>query len=202
MKQVVSATGGGLVLNTLLPGVQAQLDESHQAAVTSAWSFMRSFGSIWGVAIPAAVFNNRFSSLLSERVTDPQVRAFFDGGNNAYEHAYADFIWKFSPESRDQIVSVYSSALQLMWQISIAFSGVNFLITIFERQVPLRNELETEYGLEETEEKKKKVNVGGRTDAVATDVDAYDNAKLENGSMNVPVASRLIRKEETVGIRG
>lgn len=136
---------------------------------------MRSFGSIWGVAVPAAVFNNRFSSLLAERVSDPQVRAYFDGGNNAYENAYADFIWKFPPESRDEIVSVYSSALQLMWQISIVFSGINFLIIIFEKQVPLRNHLETEYGLEETEKKQKGINVGeGVTNGAATNINAVD----------------------------
>jgi len=36
-----------------------------------------------------------------------------------------------------------------MWQVSIAFAAVNFLIIIFKKQVPLRTELETEYGMEE-----------------------------------------------------
>lgn len=40
-----------------------EADEADQAATTAAWSFVRSFGSIWGVAIPAAIFNNRFKVL-------------------------------------------------------------------------------------------------------------------------------------------
>lgn len=153
--QAVAASGPGLVLNTLLPAVQAQLPESYQASVTSAWSFVRSFGSIWGVAVPSAVFNNRFSQLLAQRVTDPQVRIGFDGGNNAYEHAYRDFIWSYPQEPRDQIIGVYSDALKLMWQISIAFAGVNLLLILFEKQVPLRTELETEYGMEASGGRKK-----------------------------------------------
>lgn len=42
---------------------------------------------------------------------------------------------------------------KLLWQISIAFAGVNFLIVLFEQRVTLRTELEIEYGLEQ--EKKK-----------------------------------------------
>lgn len=73
--QAVSAAGGGLVLNTLLPAVQAQLPEDQQAAVTATFAYMRSLGSIWGVSVPAAIFNNRFSRLLDQEVSDPEVRA-------------------------------------------------------------------------------------------------------------------------------
>ncbi|KAJ3579040.1 hypothetical protein NPX13_g1519 [Xylaria arbuscula] len=147
--QAISSAGGGLVLNTLLPGVQAQLPEKYQAATTAAWAFIRSFGSIWGIAIPSAIFNNRFSQLLAQRVTDPQIRFAFDGGNNAYEHAFAEFIQSFPPRSQAQIVRLYSDTLHFMWQISITFAAVNFLIVIFEAQVPLRTQLETEYGMKD-----------------------------------------------------
>jgi hypothetical protein len=171
--QAISALGGGLVLNTLLPAVQAQLPESYQASVTAAWSFMRSFGSIWGVAVPSAIFNNRFSKLLNERVTDPQVRSVFGGNNNAYENAYASYIWAFPQPSRDQIVSTYSGALQLMWQISIVFAGINVLIIIWEKQIPLRTELETDYGMEEKKDGKvEKQTENGNADD--------NNAKRQN----------------------
>ncbi|KAK4031534.1 hypothetical protein C8A01DRAFT_42020 [Parachaetomium inaequale] len=151
--QAVAAVGSGFVLNTLLPAVQAQLAEEHQAATTAAWSFMRSLGSIWGVAVPAAVFSNRFSQIAGGAIADPAVRALFDGGNRAYENAHADFVWSFPAPVREQIVQTYADALKLIWQISIAFSAVNFLIVIFEKQVPLRTELETEFGLEEEDGK-------------------------------------------------
>ncbi|KAI0441751.1 major facilitator superfamily domain-containing protein [Xylaria telfairii] len=188
--QAVSAAGGGLVLNTLLPAVQAQLPESHQAAVTAAWAFIRSFGSIWGVAVPAAIFNNRFSQLLAQRVTDPQVRAAFGGGNNAYEHAYADFIRSSSPQSQVQIVSVYSDALNFMWKISIAFAAVNFLIIIFEKQVPLRTDLETEYGIEETEKRPdKQVEEAIKTDSLTSNGVGDGTMKVVKNAPSLPKVS-------------
>jgi uncharacterized membrane protein YeaQ/YmgE (transglycosylase-associated protein family) len=158
--QAVAAVGSGFVLNTLLPAVQAQLEERYQAATTAAWSFMRSLGSIWGVAIPAAVFNNRFNQISRGVIADPAVRALFDGGNRAYENAYAEFVWSFQEGTRAEIVRTYVLALRLIWQISIAFSGINFLIIIFEKQVSLRTELETEFGLEE--DKKEPAVVEGK----------------------------------------
>jgi hypothetical protein len=157
--QAVAAVGIGFVLNTLLPAVQAQLEERYQAATTAAWSFMRSLGSIWGVAIPAAVFNNCFEQISRGMIGDAAVRGLFDGGNRAYENAYAEFVWSFPEATREQIVRTYVLALKLIWQISIAFSGTSFLIIIFEKQVPLRTELETEFGLEEV---KKGPELGGK----------------------------------------
>jgi hypothetical protein len=51
--ECVTAVGAGIVLNTLLPSFQAPIEEPDQAAATAAWCFIRSFGNIWGVAIPS-----------------------------------------------------------------------------------------------------------------------------------------------------
>ncbi|EON97815.1 putative multidrug resistance protein fnx1 protein [Phaeoacremonium minimum UCRPA7] len=145
--QIIAGGGGGFVLNTLLPACQAPLPESDQAAITAAWSFIRSFGSIWGVAIPAAVFNNRFSQLVVN-ISDPQARSIF-GAGDAYQFASSSFLQSFAPDVREQVVRVYSESLKRVWQISIVFAGVAFLLVFLEKQIKLRTELETEFGLEE-----------------------------------------------------
>ncbi|KAB5522047.1 major facilitator superfamily domain-containing protein [Coniochaeta sp. 2T2.1] len=148
--QSVAAVGSGMVLNTLLPAAQAQVAEADQAATTAAWSFVRSFGSIWGVAIPAAVFNNRFKQLAGGMITDPSVRGMFSGaGNTAYERASAEFVWGLEEPSRGQVRAVYAGALKLVWQVSIAFAGAAWVLVWLEKETVLRTELETEYGLEE-----------------------------------------------------
>ncbi|KAI5918480.1 multidrug resistance protein fnx1 [Camillea tinctor] len=154
--QAITAAGSGFVLNTLLPSIQAQFEEKDQAATTAAWSFMRAFGSIWGVAIPAAIFNNRFSELQGA-ITDPQVREMFSGGGVAYERAQASFIWSFPSPIREEVISVYSGALQRVWQISIIFSGLSFFLVFIEKQVKLRTNLETEFGIESKPKKDSKV---------------------------------------------
>ncbi|MCJ1394423.1 hypothetical protein MMC18_007301 [Xylographa bjoerkii] len=145
--QVVGGLGSGMVLNTLLPAFQAPLPESDQAAATAAWAFIRSFGSIWGVAIPGAIFNSRCNALAS-RITDPSAHAALATGQ-AYEHATAAFVGSFSGDVQQQIIGVYTDSLKTVWQVAVAFSGLAFLLVFLEREVPLRTELDTEYGLDQ-----------------------------------------------------
>ncbi|KAI1144741.1 major facilitator superfamily domain-containing protein [Nemania diffusa] len=65
--QIVAGLGSGLLLAVLLPAVQAALTEKNTALSTATWSFIRTFGTIWGVSIPAAIFNSR-SNDLSKRI--------------------------------------------------------------------------------------------------------------------------------------
>jgi hypothetical protein len=74
---------------------------------------------------------------------------------------------------RGQVIGVYEDSLGLLWQVSIAFAGVNFLVVLFEQRVPLRTDLDTEFGPESNKEGGSKnaaaapdVEKGGAKDAV------------------------------------
>ena len=145
--QVLGGGGSGMILNTLLPAFQAGLAESDQAAATASWAFIRSFGNVWGVAIPAAIFNNRFENL-SYRISDPSVRNSLTAGR-AYESATSVFVNSFQGALRQEIIGVYSDALKLVWEIAIVFAGIAFFLVFFEKEIKLRTELDTEFGLVE-----------------------------------------------------
>lgn len=150
--QVLAGLGAGMVLNTLLPAFQAALPESDQASATASWAFIRSFGNIWGVSIPAAIFNARTGHLLS-RLSDSRVRKLLSGGH-AYEYATAAFIDSHPQNVRAEIISVYSDALKMVWQIAIVFSGLASCLVFLEKEIKLRTELDTEFGLEERKNRK------------------------------------------------
>ncbi|TLD07388.1 hypothetical protein PgNI_10943 [Pyricularia grisea] len=150
MFQILTGTGVGMVLNTLLPALQASLPEKSVAAATGSWAFMRSFGNVWGVAIPNAVFNDKFDSLVGT-ITDDQVREQFSAGR-AYEQGTQRAISQLSEASRDQVLTVYERSLQLVWFVAIAFAGLGFFLSLVEKEIRLRTKLETKYGLEEKKE--------------------------------------------------
>jgi MFS family permease len=151
--QIVTAVGTGMVLNTLLPAFQAAQPESDQATATACWAFIRSFGCIWGVTIPATIFNNRLERS-SGRISDTTVRDQLIGGQ-AYGRATHEFISRFQDPTRLQIIEAFVEALKYVWWVSAAFSGVSFLLVWLEKDIPLRTELQTEFGLEELEEEGK-----------------------------------------------
>ncbi|KAK9448154.1 uncharacterized protein V1518DRAFT_428535 [Limtongia smithiae] len=125
--QIITGIGGGLALTSTLP----------------------QFGSIWGAAIPAAVFNSHFDSHLSQ-ISDAAVREQLARGG-AYEHATKVFITSFDdqPELQQEIIDIYQSSLKLVWQVLIGFALLAFPLAVCIAEVELRKELVTEFGLQE-----------------------------------------------------
>ncbi|PSR80562.1 major facilitator superfamily domain-containing protein [Coniella lustricola] len=156
--QCVLALGGGIIFTTMLPAFQAFVAERDLARATATWYFIRLFGHVWGVAIPAAIFNQYIASLLdggssssssaAVTISDPVARAALaDGG--AYQAASAAFVEQFAPAVQAEIREVYRLALRRIFQVGIGFAGLAFVLSLFEHEIPLRSTLETEYGLKE-----------------------------------------------------
>ncbi|KAL4902608.1 major facilitator superfamily domain-containing protein [Aspergillus multicolor] len=87
---------------------------------TATWGYLRSFGSVWGIAISSAIFNSRFAHYL-RRVSDEQ----------------------------GQVIAAYTSALVNVWEVCLAFSAVAFLLSLMEKGIPMRTAHQSEYGLKE-----------------------------------------------------
>ncbi|KAI9647129.1 hypothetical protein NHQ30_005131 [Ciborinia camelliae] len=81
--QIIYAAGAGLPIGTLLSSAQSELGEEHTATATGTWAVLRSFGTIWGIAVSAAIFNNRFMHLIG-KIEDLATRKAL-GDGRAYE---------------------------------------------------------------------------------------------------------------------
>lgn len=146
--QSLAAAGIGTLMTVTLPAIQAPLAESDQAVTSAAWGFVRSFGGIWGVAIPTAVFNSQVNNLL-DRVSDKTIRADLQNGG-AYSLATKDFMQSLNSSTalKSEVLSVYVDSLRLVWQVAIGFSLLGFVVTLIVRGIPLREELKTNFGIE------------------------------------------------------
>ncbi|KAK3377352.1 major facilitator superfamily protein [Lasiosphaeria ovina] len=147
----VLAGGIGLLIPGLLPAVLAPLAESDTALATATFSFLRSFGMVWGVAIAAAVFNTRFDQL-AYRITDPAVRADTMAGQ-AYQRSTSAFLATLEPGTRAEFMSVVRDSLSLSFQVSVAFSALGFFLVFIQKEIPLRDKLDTKYGIADKDTK-------------------------------------------------
>ncbi|KAI0887874.1 MFS general substrate transporter [Annulohypoxylon maeteangense] len=151
--QIPPSIGAGMVLDTLLPGFQAGVEEADSAAAVASWSFVRSFGNIWGVAIPGAIFNIYSSQYAADLIANPAAKASLQNGG-AYSSATRDFVISFSEPTRSQIIETFTRAMSKVFLIGIAFPALAFVLSFVEREVKLRTVLETEFGLEEKKQVK------------------------------------------------
>jgi len=143
--QIIDAIGRSMILPTTLPAILASLAEEDVAAATGVYSFLRSFGYIWGVTIPAIIFNNVFSRNINI-ITDASVRERL-GGGDAYQLAASSFIRALEPSTRAEVFEVYLLALKAVWYAAMALGVSGIIAVAVEKHVPLRAQLETQYGL-------------------------------------------------------
>ncbi|KAI1346846.1 MFS general substrate transporter [Xylaria sp. FL0043] len=148
--ELIASLGSGLILSILLPAIMAGLPESDVATASSTYSFIRTFGWIWGVTSPGLIFNSVFDQHL-DQITDLELRAQLSGGQ-AYSfasqvHGIRD---RFTPEVWKQVTGVYIESLRAIWWFGLAISLLSFLAVGFEEELELRKELKTEYGLDES----------------------------------------------------
>ncbi|KAK8091413.1 major facilitator superfamily protein [Apiospora kogelbergensis] len=124
--QLVESAGAGLAIPTLLPALLAPLSDGDTALATGTWAFARSFGIVWGVAVAGTL-----------------------AAGGAYQAAAGRFLDSLAAETRAQVVAVQSRALQRSWQVAIAFGALGFVMAVFLKEVPLRRELDSEFGMTE-----------------------------------------------------
>ncbi|AEO59483.1 hypothetical protein MYCTH_103794 [Thermothelomyces thermophilus ATCC 42464] len=139
--------GSGIIVSTTLPAVLVELTDKENAAATGSWAFLRGLGSLLGVAVPNAVFNAQFSASLRS-IDDAVVRAELSNGQ-AYEHASGTFIAGLDATVRQQVLGAFTASFRFVWIIFLAFALVGFVSALLERQVQLRRDLDSEYGLKE-----------------------------------------------------
>ena len=150
--QMITGLGNGVLLTTMLPAIQAVLPPSETAAATSTWGFTRSYGNIWGIAIPTAIFNSRMARLLPT-IPDPDVRRTL-GGGDAYSHVSGGYIASLPPTTRQAVVDAYEDSLRLVWEVCIAICAACFLLCFLEKEVAMRTTVNNDFGLK----RKKKVS--------------------------------------------
>ncbi|KAF2025073.1 MFS general substrate transporter [Setomelanomma holmii] len=143
--QLIVASGLGVIISTMLPAVQVKLPESTMGASAGSWAFLRGTGSLFGVAIPGAIFNVRFSQLLPT-LSSVAACSKLDQGQ-AYQRASAKFTRKFGPVVKKEIENAFTQSLLSVWIIFAALAATGLLLTFFEKEYKMRQELNTPYGL-------------------------------------------------------
>lgn len=145
MFQLIVAAGAGIVISSMLPAVQVKLPDGTTGQSSGSWAFLRGTGSLFGVAIPGAIFNIRFTSLLPT-ISSTKARSQLAHGQ-AYQRASSTFISKFGEESKREIIHAFSESLKCVWIVFTVLAGIGFALTFFERQYKMRKDLNTAYGL-------------------------------------------------------
>ncbi|KAI1419260.1 putative multidrug resistance protein fnx1 [Xylaria sp. FL1777] len=163
--QILAAVAIGIITPVTLQTILTPLAESDVAVATATWAFMRGFGTIWGAAIPLAVFNSKADELVAARLPDNEsVRNLLANGGaytlSAGGSLYSALDLNNNPALAAIVKGIYADSLRLCWQVGLAFALFGFLLTFLAKELPMRTELETEFGLAEDSKNKSEEETG------------------------------------------
>ena len=130
-----------------MPSILAPLPESDIAFATGTYSFVRSFGLVWGVTIASIVCNNELENRLSTAVP-ASIRQQF-GTGAAYSLASGGFLESLDEATNSLIIGAYVHALRVVWLVVAAEGSMGFVVVLAEKHIELRTDNETEFGLVE-----------------------------------------------------
>jgi hypothetical protein len=147
--QIPASAGIAMLFTATMPSVLAPLEEKDVAVAAATYSFIRSFGMIWGVTIAGMVFNSQIESHL-DLIQDKGLRKMLSNGA-AYAFAAREGGLLGLQDARNlaKIVELYVRALRPLWLVAMAVALLSFLCVPMERSLELKKDHTTEYGMVE-----------------------------------------------------
>jgi hypothetical protein len=147
--QLIMVMGLGPTVSTVLPAILVGLQQSDVAAATAAFSFIKTFGFVWGVTIPSIIFNGVFDSNLS-LISSAELRGqLANGGAYAFASQAHSLAPTADPVLWIEIVQVYITSLKAVWWWGLGLSLLATFLVAIEDHLDMSTELETKYGLQE-----------------------------------------------------
>ncbi len=110
------------------------------------YSFFRSFGQTFGVAIGGVIFQNRLATILLDSANPVLVANAQEWARDA--SALVEVIKALQDhEIKHELVTAYVDSLRVIWEIMCALSGVMLVVSVtFTKDISLDRELETDQG--------------------------------------------------------
>ncbi|KAG6369246.1 major facilitator superfamily domain-containing protein [Boletus reticuloceps] len=131
--------GMGMVTVTLAYPIQAPIPVAQNAPALAFMWFLRSFASVWGIAVGGTVLQNELAKKL------PAAFVNLQGASIIY--ALIPELSKLPPQTLSEVQTAFANGLAALWRVLAALSGVGLLVSLFMRGLPLHNTLDEDWAL-------------------------------------------------------
>ncbi|MHB8059526.1 MAG: MFS transporter, partial [Gaiellaceae bacterium] len=132
---VVLGAGMGLVMQVLMLAVQNAVEYRDLGAATSSATFLRSMGGVFGLAIFGAIFAGKLAYWMPRLI--PKQSAGSLAGKDPLHMTPAQ-LRGLPPQVHQGLIDAFSNSIHSVFLWSIPFAVAGFLITLFLREIPLR----------------------------------------------------------------
>ena len=127
--------GMGMVMQVLVLAVQNAVEYKDLGVATSSSTFFRSMGSVFGLSIFGAIFAHRFNYLLPRLMTRQEL-IDLKSRHLSVQQLTPKIIKTLV--GRDHLIQVFAHSIHSVFIWGVPFAIAGFVITLFLREIPLR----------------------------------------------------------------
>jgi EmrB/QacA subfamily drug resistance transporter len=134
LSMIVLGAGMGMMMQNLVLATQNAVDFSLLGTATSAVSFFRTLGGVFGTAIFGAIFSSRMSYYQSNLFAGKRPKGNFTSGITPQMFSsLPTFVKK-------DLIAAFVNSLHPVFEAGIPVGIITFVIVLFLRQIPLRTQ--------------------------------------------------------------
>lgn len=140
---VIGGFGLGILMSVTYYPVLAPLPLSMNASAVAFFMFVRFFAQVWGVTVGGTVLQNE----LTKKLPAAFIQQFPAGTQVAY--SIIPLVKGLPQPLKQEVQNAFAESLKPYWQILIGVSGIGFLSCFGMKGLPLHNNLDEDWGLQE-----------------------------------------------------
>ena len=140
----------GILFPTLQLAVQAPQSEREVGMAAAIFTFIRSFGQTFGVAMGGVIFQNEFDKkIIRQRGLVPA--QYMVSGRDAAGYVY--LLGSVPDAVRIILQYVYADSLRVIWFVMIPFAGIGLVVSFLARDLLLVRKHDVVQSFEEVSKK-------------------------------------------------
>ena len=149
---ILEGFGMGALFPALQLAAQAPQSERYVGMATAIFTFVRSFGQTFGVAVGGVIFQNEFDKQIALQILRGNLSPEYEiPGRDA--EAFVSMLSSMPEAVRIVLQYIYANSIRVMWYVMIPFAGIGLLTSFLSRDLLLNQEHDTAQRFEEVKVK-------------------------------------------------
>jgi len=132
--QIVEGIGMGTLFPSLQLAAQAPQSERDVGMAVAIFTFVRSFGQTFGVAMGGVIFQNEFDKKMAIQALQLPPEYVISGRDAA---AFVSELSSVPDAVRIILQYVYADSLRVIWYVMIPFAGIGFVLSLLAKDLLL-----------------------------------------------------------------
>ncbi|KAG8914291.1 hypothetical protein FRC00_014660 [Tulasnella sp. 408] len=142
--QIVEGVGLGILYPITSFPVLAPIPVTQSGYALALWTFVRSYGQMWGITIGATVLQNELKKRLPG-----DFLSLFPKQNVEIAYAAIPMINGLDESRRIEVQDAFAGSIRVIWLVLVGIAGAGFITSLAMKELKLHEATDEDWGMKE-----------------------------------------------------